>query len=101
LKESKVTLNNTVSILINSKKWRVFSKFNYQGKRFALNENIPANELAAFSTIDIGGSVKLNMNKQMLYVRLTVNNITNQNYNYINFFVMPGINFHLKLTYEI
>jgi vitamin B12 transporter len=90
-----------LEINYSCKQWRVFSQFNYQGKRFALNENIPANELAAFSTIDIGGSVKLNMNKQLLYVRLTVNNITNQNYNYINFFVMPGINFHLKLTYEI
>lgn len=83
------------------KQWRVFSQFNYQGKRFALNENIPANILAAFSTIDIGGSVQLNRNNQLLYIRLTVNNITNQNYNYINYFVMPGINFHLKLTYEI
>ncbi|MBP5984201.1 MAG: TonB-dependent receptor plug domain-containing protein [Fluviicola sp.] len=83
------------------KQWRVFSQFNYQGKRFALNENIPANELAAFSTIDIGGSAQLNRNKQLVYIRLTVNNITNQNYNYINYFVMPGINFHLKLTYEI
>lgn len=90
-----------VEINYSCKQWRVFSQFNYQGKRFALNENIPSNELAAFSTIDIGGSVQLNRNKQLLYIRLTVNNITNQNYNYINYFVMPGINFHLKLTYEI
>ena len=90
-----------LEINYSCKQWRVFSQFNYQGKRFALNENIPANELAAFSTIDIGGSVQLNRNKQLLYIRLTVNNITNQNYNYINYFVMPGTNFHLKLTYEI
>lgn len=90
-----------LEINYSCKQWRVFSQFNYQGKRFALNENIPSNELAAFSTIDIGGSVQLNRNKQLLYIRLTVNNITNQNYNYINYFVMPGVNFHLKLTYEI
>jgi vitamin B12 transporter len=90
-----------LEINYSCKQWRIFSQINYLGKRFALNENIPANELAAFSTIDIGGSVQLSRNKQSLSIRLTVNNITNQNYNYINYFVMPGVNFHLKLTYEI
>jgi outer membrane cobalamin receptor len=90
-----------LEINYSCKQWRIFSQINYLGKRFALNENIPANELAAFSTIDIGGSVQLSRNKQSLSIRLTVNNITNQNYNYINYFVMPGVNFHLKLSYEI
>lgn len=90
-----------LEINYSCKQWRIFSQINYLGKRFALNENIPANELATFSTIDIGGSVQLSRNKQSLSIRLTVNNITNQNYNYINYFVMPGVNFHLKLSYEI
>lgn len=63
-----------LEINYSRKQWRVFSQLNYQGKRFALNENIPANELAAFTTIDIGGSVQFIMNKQLLNVRLTVNN---------------------------
>lgn len=109
--KNSATFNNVISyspihsggveLNYSKKMWRFFTQFNYQGKRFALNENIPANELAAFSTIDIGGSVQLNMNQQSLCIRMTINNITNQYYNYINFFVMPGIHFNLKLSYEI
>ncbi|MFM2039779.1 MAG: hypothetical protein RLZZ493_368 [Bacteroidota bacterium] len=90
-----------IELNYNWNSWRVFSQFNYQGKRYALNESIPANELAAFNTIDIGGSYRFEKNNRSFNVRMTINNLTNKPNSYINFFVLPGINFNMKISYEI
>jgi vitamin B12 transporter len=90
-----------IEINYNWTSWRVFSQFNYQGKRFALNENISSNELTAFNTIDVGGSYRFEKHNQSFNIRLTINNLTNKSNSYINYFVLPGINFNMKISYEI
>lgn len=90
-----------IELNYNWRNWRVFSQFNYQGKRYALNETIPANELVAFNSIDIGGSYRFENRYHSCIIRLTVNNLTNKYNSYINFFVLPGINLNLKISYEI
>lgn len=90
-----------IEINYNWTSWRVFSQFNYQGKRFALNENNSSNELTAFNTIDVGGSYRFEKHNQSFNIRLTINNLTNKSNSYINYFVLPGINFNMKISYEI
>lgn len=73
----------------------------YQGERYALNQNIPSNLLEDFLLLDASVSYRFILGKQQLVTRLAINNITNNYYSYIRYFVMPGINWALRMSWEI
>lgn len=79
--------------------WSIFSLLTYQGQRYALNENIDANLLDAFWLLDLGASMRWKWKKNTFSTRLNINNVTNNYYSYIRYFIMPGIHFNLKLSY--
>lgn len=82
--------------------WKRFNLFvlqSYLGERYALNQNIPSNLLEAYYLLDAGAAYSIVLKRHELALRFTVNNITNKQYYYINYFVMPGINFNIKLHY--
>ncbi|TSJ48204.1 TonB-dependent receptor [Fluviicola chungangensis] len=84
--------------------WKKLSFFiltSYLGERYALNQNIPANLLEDYLLLDAGASYTQKLNQSELTLRLTVNNITNKQYNYINYFVMPGTHFNIRLQYAL
>jgi len=83
------------------KNWSVYGLFTFQGMRYALQENIPSNEVAAFYTIDVGGSYSLKLKSNTFKLTASCKNITNQYNQYIRYFVLPGINFQLKLSYAL
>lgn len=91
----------TAELSLNAKKWSAFVLLTYQGERYALNQNIPSNLLDDFILIDCGGSYQFTVKKQTLLVRATINNLTNNYYSYMRYFVMPGIHFNLHLTYAL
>jgi len=68
--------------------------------RFVLNENSEENRLAGFSKFDctLFSSWTLGR-KQKLKISLSVKNCTNQSYQYISYFVMPGRNYLMSLHY--
>jgi len=72
----------------------------YQGQRYALNQNIPSNLLDDFLLIDLSLQYKFSLRKHQLVTRLAIKNITNNYYSYIRYFVMPGTNFTLRLSYD-
>lgn len=71
----------------------------YQGTRYTLNQNIPANEMESFLLLDISGWYKFSAGKHFVTVRAGLNNITNRQYAYIRYFVMPGINYTCSLLF--
>lgn len=75
--------------------------FTYQGERYALNQNIPANLLSDFFLIDASLHHKFRWQKQDLTIRVAINNITNNYYSYIRYFIMPGINWAVNLSWNI
>ncbi|AEA42027.1 TonB-dependent receptor plug domain-containing protein [Fluviicola taffensis] len=84
--------------------WKKFSCFvllSYLGERYALNQNIPSNLLDDYLLLDAGVAYTQQLKQNELTIRLTVNNITNQQYNYINYFVMPGTHFNIRLQYAL
>lgn len=83
------------------KNWSVYGLCTVQGMRYALQENIPSNEVPAFYTIDVGGSYAFQLKSNNLRLTASCKNITNQYNQYIRFFVLPGINFQLKLSYAL
>ena len=83
------------------KNWTIYSLFMYQGFRYALQENIPSNIVDGYYTIDLGSSYKFNFKAHQLKLNISLKNITNQYNQYIRYFVLPGFNYQIKLTYAI
>ena len=73
----------------------------YVGERYSLNQNIPANRLDGFNLFDTSLEYFFKVKNQHLFrVQAGVRNVFDESYNFIRFFVMPGRNYFLKLTYE-
>lgn len=73
----------------------------YTGKRFSLNQNIVANELPSFLIWDASASYLLKIKeKQHVKIQAGIRNITNSNYAFIRYFMMPGRNYFFKISYE-
>ncbi len=82
-------------------KWSVYTLFSAQSMRYGLQENITSNEVPGYYTVDLGASYMLQLKKQKFKVSACVKNITNQYNQYIRYFVLPGINYQIRLAYEI
>lgn len=73
----------------------------YIGKRYSLNENISSNQLDPYFILNLSASYAYNIKGQhTLKLHAGVKNITNQSYNFVRYFVMPGINYFIKLSYD-
>lgn len=78
------------------------SSLNGVSKRYSLNENIQSNEVKGFMTLDLG--IYLNhkmMEENKIRIQFMVKNVTNISYNYVRYFVMPGRNYLITLSYAI
>lgn len=75
--------------------------FLFIGERYSLNENIPSNQLASYFTMDISASYNLILKeKHTIKLHAGIKNATNESYSFIRYYVMPGINYFIKLGYE-
>jgi vitamin B12 transporter len=74
----------------------------YQGARYVLTQDIAANRIEDFVLLDISAYYRmfLGQRQSKLTLRAAVNNLTNDYYSYIRYFVMPGINYAIRLTYD-
>jgi outer membrane cobalamin receptor len=69
-------------------------------KRYVLNENILANELQGFSIYDAALTYRPNTEtKNSVKFSFTVKNCFNTPYQYISYFVMPGRNYLITMSY--
>lgn len=95
----ELTGNATVSG--NYKKLGLHLAALYIGERYSLNENIPSNHLKPYLTIDISGSYSYSIkDKNTLKLHAGIKNVTNSSYSFIRYFIMPGINYFIKLSYD-
>ncbi|MCR9172880.1 MAG: TonB-dependent receptor [bacterium] len=75
---------------------------NFVSGRYALNQNVPANYLDPFWTLDAAVGYKYTIkNKHKIGVQFNVRNLTNVSYAFIRSYVMPGRHYLLTLNYEI
>lgn len=72
---------------------RVFS-----GKRYTLGENNPFNQLEGWGTQDIFISRKFYIQKTETALRFEINNVSNNQYDIIRYFPMPGRNFLFSMN---
>lgn len=68
--------------------------------RYALNENISANEVPGFTTFDLALFSKHRIDAHnSIRLQLTIKNITNEQYVFVRNYVMPGRNYLITFRY--
>ncbi len=85
-------------VVYNYKKWSAGYSILFSGKRYALGENDPSNELPAWNTQDGFVSWQINAGKLRTIIKGEVNNIFNEFYDVINYYPMPGRSYKLSIT---
>jgi outer membrane cobalamin receptor len=93
---------NASDIQLNVKKFSFGVASLFMGKRYALNENIAMNALDSYTVFDFTASYAVDIrNKHNLSIQAGIRNIANQHYFHINYFVMPGRSYFLRVSYEL
>jgi len=76
--------------------------FNYSnifsGSRYTLGDNIPANYLNGWITHDVSLAKTFALNKASIIIKGELNNITNERYDVIKYFPMPGRSYEISIS---
>ncbi len=81
--------------------WSANYSFIYTGERYEAVANIPENYALPWYTSDIGVTKSFSMGRnrdKKMRIALEVNNILNQQYEVVQCYPMPGINFKIKFN---
>jgi vitamin B12 transporter len=93
------SLQSEVSVLLNNKTSFLISNYTLSN-RYVLNENNTSNLLLGFSTFDLTWQYKMNVYKKNRFkLSASIKNCANTAYQYISYFVMPGRNYLMTLSY--
>lgn len=93
------TLQSDLTLLLFNKIGLYVSNSNLTN-RYVLNENIPTNALQGFSIYDAALSYRTNREtKNSVKFSFTIKNCFNTPYQYISYFVMPGRNYLITMSY--
>ncbi len=85
-------------LVYDYERWGVGYSILYSGKRYALGENDPSNELPGWNTQDIYISRQIITGNFHSTIKGEVNNIFNTYYDVINYYPMPGRSFKISIT---
>jgi len=73
----------------------------FVGSRYSLNENILNNYLDPYISYDVSANYTMRIKtKHTLKVHAGIKNVSNAAYSFIRYYVMPGRNYFIKLSYE-
>ncbi len=78
--------------------WGLNYSFIYTGERYSSEANIPENYSLAWYTSDISLTKTFSIKGVDLRTTAEVNNILNQQYEVVQWYPMPGINFNFKIN---
>jgi len=82
------------------KKWETGYSMLFSGTRYTLGENNPYNQLAGWLTHDVFVSRLVQMQSCNLHIRGAVNNISNERFDIVRYFPMPGRSFKISLLFN-
>lgn len=83
------------------KGWELNYSFIYTGERYESVANIPENYAQPWYTHDLSLSKELDLRGHSLRLTAEVNNLFNQQYEVVQCYPMPGINFRFIVTFEL
>ena len=70
------------------------------GKRYALDQNIPENEIGSYTDHSISLNKSFILNNNSLRLQLNLINLTNKNYQIVQYYPMPGRSFTISANYN-
>lgn len=77
-------------------------RMNAAGKRYSLNQNIPANEIGAYADQSICISRTFRFGKHhSIYIGIEGLNLAGRNYEIIHYYPMPGRSFRITIKYKM
>lgn len=87
---------------VGYKKWHLHYSFLYTGERYEQSANIPINYVEPWFSHDLSVGTQFDYKQCAFYVSVDVNNFTNQQYEVVRNYPMPGINgkVTVKITVE-
>lgn len=88
------------SIFIELGGWRFDVIAFITGERYSSSANMPAYRIAPWQTLDATLSKSFRLRNSELAVRVSCNNILNENYEIIDNYPMPGTNLSARLEYS-
>ena len=81
--------------------WDMNYSFIYTGERYESSANIPDNYAKEWYTNDLSLSRRLHWKKMLWKLTAEVNNVFNQQYEVVQWYPMPGINFRFVINVEL
>lgn len=81
--------------------WDMNYSFIYTGERYESSANIPENYAKEWYTNDLSLSRRLHWKKMLWKLTAEVNNVFNQQYEEVQWYPMPGINFRFVINVEL
>lgn len=81
--------------------WDMNYSFIYTGERYESSANIPENYAKEWYTNDLSLSRRLHWKKMLWKLTTEVNNVFNQQYEVVQWYPMPGINFRFVINVEL
>ena len=81
--------------------WDLNYSFIYTGERYESSANIPENYAKEWYTNDLSLSRRLHWKKMLWKLTAEVNNVFNQQYEVVQWYPMPGINFRFVINVEL
>jgi vitamin B12 transporter len=81
--------------------WDMNYSFIYTGERYESSANIPENYVKEWYTNDLSLSRRLHWKKMLWKLTAEVNNVFNQQYEVVQWYPMPGINFRFVINVEL
>ena len=81
--------------------WDMNYSFIYTGERYESSANIPENYAKEWYTNDLSLSRRLHWKKMLWKLTAEVNNVFNQQYEGVQWYPMPGINFRFVINVEL
>jgi outer membrane cobalamin receptor len=85
---------------VGYRQWTAGYSFLFSGLRYVLGENNPYNEVDGWGVHDVFVSRRLHIKQSTLQIKGECNNLTNQKYDVVRYFPMPGRSWKLSLLFN-
>ncbi|OQP46250.1 hypothetical protein A4H97_31300 [Niastella yeongjuensis] len=85
---------------VNYRQWTAGYSLLFSGIRYDLGENNPHNQIEGWGIHDVFVSRRFNIKQYALQVKGELNNLTDQKYDVVRFFPMPGRSWKISLLFN-
>lgn len=93
--------SGSAALNLSYRDWDMNYSFIYTGERYESSANIPENYAKEWYTNDLSLSRRLHWKKMLWKLTAEVNNVFNQQYEVVQWYPMPGINFRFVINVEL